>query len=135
MDTSTLQVGDIIAYRTEDDTVITHRIVEIVQEDGETKLITKGDNNNTNDQNYVELSQVEGVFQFKVSRLGNLALFIQTPTGIISCLSIPIVILLILQFIDSRRERKIMDQKINSEKDMKKEIEELKRKNEELQKK
>lgn len=130
-----MQVGDIIAYRTEDDTVITHRIVEIVQEDGETKLITKGDNNNTNDQNYVELSQVEGVFQFKVSRLGNLALFIQTPTGIISCLSIPIVILLILQFIDSRRERKIMDQKINSEKDMKKEIEELKRKNEELQKK
>ncbi len=69
VDTSELEVGDVIAYKTSDDTVITHRIVSIIEEDGETKLETKGDNNNSSDANYVSLDQVEGKFVFKVSKL------------------------------------------------------------------
>lgn len=135
VDTSTLQVGDIIAYKTDDDIVITHRIVDIVEDEGETKLVTKGDNNNANDSNYVELSQVEGIYKFKVSRLGNLAIFIQTPTGIISCLSVPILILIIIQFVDMRRDKKYMAEKVDKEEEMAKQIEELKKQNEELKKK
>ena len=68
VDTNTLKKGDIIAFN-ENNIVITHRINEVIYEDGKTKYITKGDNNNTQDSGYVTPEQVEGVFQFKISRV------------------------------------------------------------------
>lgn len=135
VDTDTLEVGDIIAYRTSDDVVITHRIIEIQYENDEKQFITKGDNNNTKDDGIVSESQVEGIYVFKISKLGNLAMFIQTPTGIISCLSIPIIILIIAQIIDSRRDKKYFDEQTSKEKQMQEEIEKLKKEKEELIKK
>lgn len=133
-DTSKLKENDIIAFR-EDDIVITHRIVDIDVVNGERHYITKGDNNNAEDKGYVVDSQVEGIYKFKISRLGNLAMFIQTPIGIIIALSIPILVLLILQSVDSKREQELYNEKANREKNMEKELEELKRQNKELQKK
>jgi len=137
-DVKELKEEDIIAFRSNEngqDIVITHRIVDIVEEEGETRYITKGDNNNTEDRGYVLADQVEGVYQFKVSRLGNLAMFIQTPMGMISCLSIPLVILILLQVIDARKDRKYMERRGNKEKNMQEEIERLRKQNEELMKK
>lgn len=133
-DVNELKKGDIIAFRN-NNIVITHRIDDIIQDENSTKYITKGDNNNTQDKDYVLPEQVEGLFKFKIARLGNLAMFIQTPVGIIVCLSIPIILLLIIQFIDSKKDKKIINQKIDKQREMEKEIEELKRKNEELMKK
>lgn len=133
-DVNKLKKGDIIAFRN-NNIVITHRIDDIIQDENSTKYITKGDNNNTQDKDYVLPEQVEGLFKFKIARLGNLAMFIQTPVGIIVCLSIPIILLLIIQFIDSKKDKKIINQKIDKQREMEKEIEELKRKNEELMKK
>jgi len=133
VNTNTLKENDIIAFR-EDDIVITHRIIDIKNENGEIRYITKGDNNNTQDNGYVVPSQVEGLYQFKISRLGNLAMFIQTPIGIIVSLSIPLLILLIIQVIDTRREKAYFDEKMDREKDMQEELEKLRKQNEELQK-
>ena len=133
-DVNELKKGDIIAFRN-NNIVITHRIDDIIQDENSTKYITKGDNNNTQDKDYVLPEQVEGLFKFKIARLGNLAMFIQTPVGIIVCLSIPIILLLIIQFIDSKKDKKIINQKIDKQREMEKEIKELKRKNEELMKK
>ena len=50
----TLKEKDIIAFRDQQGTVTTHRIIDIVNKNGETYFITKGDNNNSQDQNFVE---------------------------------------------------------------------------------
>ena len=134
VDTNTLKKGDIIAFN-ENNIVITHRINEVIYEDGKTKYITKGDNNNTQDSGYVTPEQVEGVFQFKISRLGNLAMFVQTPIGMIVCLSIPVIILVVIQLNDNKKDKELIDEKMSKQKEMEKEIEKLKKQNEELKKK
>ena len=133
-ETENLKKGDIIAFK-EGDIVITHRIDEVVIEEGNVKYITKGDNNNTQDVGYVLPEQVEGVYQFKVARLGNLAMFIQTPLGMIVCLSIPVIIIVLLQAANSKKEREELIAKLNNQNKMEKEIEKLKKQNEELMKK
>ena len=95
VNTEDLKKGDIIAFKN-GDIVITHRIEEIIEENGQTKYITKGDNNNIVDSEYVFQEQIEGIYKFKISRLGNLAMFIQTPIGMLVCLSIPIILLLLM---------------------------------------
>ena len=133
-DTASLKKGDIIAFKS-GEIVITHRIYDIIQEEGETRYITKGDNNNAEDNGYVLPEQIEGVYQFKISRLGNIAMFIQTPIGMIVCLSIPFIILVLLQVVDSKRNQKYIEEKGNKQKIMEEEIERLKKENEELMKK
>ena len=133
-DTSTLKKGDIIAFKS-NDIVITHRIYDIIQEEGQTKYITKGDNNNTEDNGYVLPEQIEGIFKFRVSRLGNLAMFVQTPAGMVSCLSVPFILLILIQIVDSRREKKYMQEKGDKQKSMEEEIARLRKENEELMKK
>ena len=134
IDTNELKKGDIIAFK-DGNIVITHRIDEVTEIDGKTQYITKGDNNNTQDIGYVSPEQIEGVFKFKVSRLGNLAMFIQTPLGMIVCLSIPIIIIILLQTTDSKKEKEELIAKLNKQSKMEEEIEKLKKQNEELMKK
>lgn len=100
-----LEEEDIIAFKNED-IVVTHRIVKIEENDGQIRYITKGDNNSTNDKDYVYPEQIEGKFQFRIGRLGNLAMFIQTPTGIIICLSIPFILLILNQMSVSKKDKK-----------------------------
>lgn len=134
VDTRTLKKCDIIAFRNKD-IVITHRIDDIITEDGKVKYITKGDNNNTRDEGTVLPEQVEGIFICNVHRLGNLAIFIQTPIGMVVCLSIPIILIIIIGVIDSRKNTEVINQKLNKQKEMEEEIERLKQQNEELKKK
>ena len=133
-DTASLKKGDIIAFKS-GEIVITHRIYDIIQEEGETRYITKGDNNNAEDNGYVLPEQIEGVYQFKISRLGNIEMFIQTPIGMIVCLSIPFIILVLVQIVDSKRNQKYIEEKGNKQKIMEEEIERLKKENEEMMKK
>ena len=133
IDTNELKKGDIIAFK-DGNIVITHRIDEVTEIDGKTQYITKGDNN-TQDIGYVSPEQIEGVFKFKVSHLGNLAMFIQTPLGMIVCLSIPIIIIILLQTADSKKEKEELISKLNKQSKMEEEIEKLKKQNEELMKK
>ena len=130
---SEIKKDDVVAFK-DGDVVVTHRIVEIVEENGETKYKTKGDNNNIEDRGFVLPEQIEGLYQFKISRLGNVALFIQTPIGIISCLSVPIGLLIILQSIETKRNKKYEEEKLQKEKALEEEIERLKQQNEELKK-
>lgn len=128
---SKLKVGDIIAFKN-DDIVITHRIVKIIDDDGTTKYVTKGDNNNTEDRDYVLPENVEGLYKFKISKLGNFAIFIQTPTGMIACLSVPLILLILIQFSENKRNKKEAAEKEEKQKNLEKEIAELKKQNEKL---
>ena len=66
---SEINVNDIISFN-EDDVVVTHRVIEIINEDGITKYKTKGDNNNSADRNLVTYDQIEGKYQFKINQFG-----------------------------------------------------------------
>ncbi len=129
IDAKKLKENDIIAFKYDDNIVITHRIIEIIKdENGNTKYKTKGDNNNDEDDGFVRPEQIEGIYKFRIGKLGNLALFMQTPVGMVICISIPLILLLLLQWKESLKEGKV-------KKDTQKEIEELRKQNEELRKK
>lgn len=81
VDVNTLEVGDVITYQVSNDTMVTHRIVDVVQEDGQTKYRTKGDANDVEDGSLVPQSQVVGSPVFTIPYLGYLVKFIQSPAG------------------------------------------------------
>ena len=92
-DPSKLQVEDVITYQMNQQTLVTHRIVDLVKKDGETLYQTKGDANNVVDHNFVSSDQIVGVLAFTIPKAGHLAQILQTPTGIII---ISLLILLII---------------------------------------
>jgi signal peptidase len=90
VEADSLQVGDVIAFR-EGTAVITHRIVQVEGADQELRFITKGDNNNVNDRRPVTVEQLEGVYLYRISKLGNFAMFMQTPVGMALFIALPLV--------------------------------------------
>lgn len=128
IDAKELKENDIVAFKDTDNIVITHRIIEIIKDENEnTEYKTKGDNNNDEDNGYVKPEQIEGIYKFRIGKLGNLALFVQTPVGMIICISIPLLMLLLLQWKESLNNNKMKN-------DIQEEIEKLKQQNEELRK-
>ena len=67
IDPTTLKVGDIISYKIED-SVITHRIVELTENDSQPAFITKDDANNVADTDPVDHSQVEGKYLLQMAK-------------------------------------------------------------------
>ena len=90
VEADSLQVGDVIAFR-EGTAVITHRIVQVEGADQELRFITKGDNNNVNDRRPVTVEQLEGVYLYRISKLGNFAMFMQTPVGMALFIAFPLL--------------------------------------------
>lgn len=111
--TSDLKVGDVISYR-EGQSVTTHRILEITEEQGTRKFITKGDHNNVSDRSPVTEDQVEGRYLFHVSKLGNFAIFMQTPIGMIIFIACPLVLFILYDilrrsYFDRKKNRKTVE--------------------------
>lgn len=117
-----LKKDDIIAFRS-GKSVITHRITGISEEDGEKVLITKGDNNNTEDRLAVKLQNVEGIYKFRIAKLGNFAVFLQTTTGAVIFISIPFILLIITDIIQRKKDSKLQKKK---QLELEREIQELK---------
>lgn len=83
IDPSKLNKKDVIAFRDDEGTVTTHRIIDIVNNDNIEYFVTKGDNNNSQDQSLVEYSDVEGVFKSRIPYVGNIFNSLASPTIII----------------------------------------------------
>ena len=81
IETAELQEGDIITFQMNVDTVATHRIIEVVEENGTTAFRTKGDANDVEDGSAVPASQVIGTPVFTIPQLGYLVAYIQSPSG------------------------------------------------------
>lgn len=87
-----LQPGDVVTYRLEGDTMVTHRVVEIDPEAG--YLVTQGDANEAPD-GQITFDRVVGKMDFHIPYLGYLSLNIRTKTGIIAICSTLVVIILL----------------------------------------
>ncbi len=100
-----IKVGDIINYISENrkDT-ITHRVVDIIETNGQTYYKTKGDSNNSEDPKLVNYNQVHGILLFKISKLGTIITKLLTRTG----LTIIFAVIMLAYLIDKSKEEKII---------------------------
>lgn len=90
-DPDSLQVGDVIAYMSGGSTV-THRITAINQgENGTLQFTTKGDANNTEDTQPVAEAQLVGRYLGRLPRVGDFALFLQQPLGMLLFIGVPLL--------------------------------------------
>ena len=98
-DPDELAVGDVIAFK-QDDTVVTHRIVEVqTGENGEMQWITRGDANNAEDQVPVTEDNLVGIYLWRIPGLGNFAMFLQTPLGMVLFIGVPLLAFIIYDII------------------------------------
>lgn len=98
-----LKEGDIIAYMS-GQVVVTHRIVEITtDENGGLLFTTQGDANNAPDQAKVSGDKIVGIYQARIPKMGDVAMFLQTPLGMVIGIGIPLVLFIIYDII--RRQR------------------------------
>ena len=84
VDYKELKVGDPITYMVSQDTVVTHRIIEVLvdEEDPETiRYFTQGDANDIPDGSSVHYKNIIGKPVFSVPYLGYVSNYIQNPPG------------------------------------------------------
>ncbi len=102
-DTSELEIGDIITYWTVIDgerVLNTHRISEIYDGGGYLIFQTKGDNNTIEDSLTVHESEVVGQYNgMKINGLGKLFDYLQTSTGFLIVVVIPVAIFFLFHLI------------------------------------
>ena len=102
-DTSELQVGDIITYWTVIDgerVLNTHRISEIYDGGGYLIFETKGDNNTVADSLTVHESEIIGQWKgAKIGGLGKVFDYLQTSTGFLIVVVIPVALFFIFHLI------------------------------------
>lgn len=98
-----LQEGDVIAYMS-GGTTVTHRITEIsTDEEGGLLFTTKGDANVAEDTEPVTVDQLVGVYQGRVPKVGDFALFLQRPLGMLLFIAVPLLAFIIYDIL--RRQR------------------------------
>lgn len=96
IDAEDVQVGDVISFYDpmgNGTSVVTHRVLEVKTENGEPSFITKGDNNNVEDQVPVEAGDVIGSYRSRIPGAGNIAMFMQTTPGLILCCVCPLILM------------------------------------------
>ncbi|NLT18154.1 MAG: Signal peptidase I W [Firmicutes bacterium ADurb.Bin080] len=109
-----IEVNEIIAFLTEDNVVITHRVVEISEDSQGKYYITKGDANNNVDMEIngepakVRDSSIIGLYSSKIKNLGYISLALQTPIGLVLFLGIPVLLIIVYDLL----RRKIAKNKL-----------------------
>lgn len=92
-----VEVGDIIAYfdpAGNGTSIVSHRVTEVMNADGQIAWITKGDANNTADAIPVTEDDLVGEYIKRIPGAGNIAMFMQSTTGLIVCVVLPIILLI-----------------------------------------
>ena len=123
-----VQVKDVIAFfdpAGNGTTIVTHRVVEVTELNGQLAWRTKGDNNNTEDRLLVTADKLVARYEgTRLAGFGHVALFMQTTPGLIVCVVVPILL-----FVGYDMVRRRMYEKSNKQDtdQLMKELEELRR--------
>jgi signal peptidase len=88
-----VNLGDVITYSNGEAMLITHRVVDIVNEGEVTKYKTKGDANNSEDSKLVSQEQIVGKYVFKIPYAGYISHFARSIYGYIILILIPAFLL------------------------------------------
>ena len=98
VDAFDLEMGDVITFMLNEDTIATHRIVEVVPDETDSSVIrfrTKGDANNVVDGSLVHYKNVVGTPVFTIPYLGYVASYIQKPPGMYVAVAVGAFILML----------------------------------------
>lgn len=92
-----VQVGDVITFydpASKTGAVVTHKVVELTEVEGELAFITQGVANNAPDEVPVPAENLIGVYQTRIAGVGHVAMFMQTTPGLILCVGVPLLLLI-----------------------------------------
>lgn len=99
----TLKENDVISF-VRDGAAVTHRITSIeTDENGNLLFTTKGDANETEDTEKVTEEQIVGTYLARVPKVGDFAMFLQQPVGMLLFIGVPVMAFIIYDII--RRQR------------------------------
>ena len=111
-----LESGDVITFMLDENTVATHRIVEVVpdeEDDSVVRFRTKGDANESVDGSLVHYKNVIGSPVFTIPYLGYAVSYIQNPPGTYVAISAGAILLLLVflpdRFGDDKKKNKDPD--------------------------
>lgn len=99
VDYTGLAAGDVITFMLDEDTLATHRIVEVVPDENDPTVLryrTKGDNNDAVDGSLVHYKNVVGTPIFSIPQLGYFANYIRKPPGTYIAVSVGAILLLLV---------------------------------------
>ena len=91
-----IKVGDVISFfdpAGNGTSTVTHRVIEVYNEDGKLFFRTRGDNNNADDKDPVPAEKLVGLYQSRIPGAGNVAMFMQSTAGLVVCVVLPIMLL------------------------------------------
>jgi signal peptidase I len=96
---SEITAGDVVAYQrsSEHSSVVTHRVVEVLNQDGQISFVTAGDNNAHTDSYPVPAANVIGKVWFHVALAGYLVNFIRQPIGYVLLVGLPALIIILYE--------------------------------------
>lgn len=97
-----IKVDDVITFVSKN-TLITHRVKKIVNEDGNIKILTQGDFNNILDDEFLDVSSVVGKSIVVIPKLGIIINYISSKIG----LTIGIIIILLILSLVDRENKKV----------------------------
>ena len=99
VDYKELKAQDVITFMLDEDTIATHRIVEVMPDENDPSVIryrTKGDANDAVDGSLVHYKNVIGSPVFSIPKLGYLANYIQKPPGMYVAISAGAILMMLV---------------------------------------
>ncbi len=102
VDCSTLQVGDVIAYVSQNSSnygeTVTHKIRRLTTDaNGQPGFVTYGTTTDTDDETIVTYPYVLGKYQFHIPKAGIFFQFLKTTPGYFVCILVPFLLLIIME--------------------------------------
>ena len=98
VDYTEIDAGQVITFMLDEDTVATHRVVEVVPDEGDASVLrfrTKGDANEAEDATLVHYKNVIGTPIFTIPYLGYVANYVQSPPGLYVTIAVGALLLLL----------------------------------------
>lgn len=105
------QTGEVVSFKNSQGITVTHRIIDKLAENGAVVFKTKGDANNTQDNELVTSGKIIGKKVFVLPYLGRITAFLKTPVGFIALVVIPAVIFIIGELLNIKKEMEKQIQK------------------------
>ena len=118
VDYTEIEAGQVITFMLNEDTIATHRVVEVIPDEEDESVIryrTKGDANAAEDGSLVHYKNVIGTPIFSIPYMGYVANYIQNPPGTYVAISAGAILLLLVFLPDLFDEDKETKKKKNKE--------------------
>lgn len=87
--------NDVVTFINIDKRIVTHRIIDIIQQDGKNLFITKGDANRSEDNDSINNDQIIGKVAMVIPKLGYMVAFSKSLPGLILLVLFPCFLIII----------------------------------------